>query len=295
MSAREILQSAIMQGILPRHLYGKTPHKTLQARLSEDILANQQNSLFYRTSAGEFFLRELAASTSGSGDYKSEYIAPRRKSQIIGDRVLAIKKKRWIVRQGDCRFVSADDFHIEKNLADFDYISRDSASRQHYLPVVSFILMRRKESVLSFVVGKWKRNTDILQPTRSIGFGTFVREEDKDFTYDSYYGVIESGLSALCHGTGLPNDLAEAARYSSELTPRFWTASRTQTGEDALFLLADYICPRDFEPGRPNLSFTGLKWIDIRTPPNDLTNYDDLSSEILQNNLPNTYQFLPTS
>ena len=61
MSARAILDVAYAAGIIPAHLYGKTQQKTLQARLSEDILHHREVSAFYRTEPGQFFLAELLA------------------------------------------------------------------------------------------------------------------------------------------------------------------------------------------------------------------------------------------
>src|SRR5437763_111510 len=59
LTARAILDAAYRGGIVPTHLYGKTQHKTLQARLSEDILLRKLESRFFRTDPGYFFLSEL--------------------------------------------------------------------------------------------------------------------------------------------------------------------------------------------------------------------------------------------
>ena len=95
MSAKEIVGLAIERGMMPKHLYGKTPHKTMQARLSEDIVARQRASAFFRTGAGEFFLRSLQSDKSVPSEHKQEYIAPRRKLQLPREYILTTKSQLW--------------------------------------------------------------------------------------------------------------------------------------------------------------------------------------------------------
>ena len=58
LSAREILDAAYRLQLVPEHLFGKTQYKTLQARLSEDLLRNRKRTIFARTGPGRFVLRE---------------------------------------------------------------------------------------------------------------------------------------------------------------------------------------------------------------------------------------------
>src|SRR5258707_9859207 len=48
LSPRSIMNAAFKAGIVPEHLFGKAQHKTLHARLSEDILDNKLESRFFR-------------------------------------------------------------------------------------------------------------------------------------------------------------------------------------------------------------------------------------------------------
>jgi HB1, ASXL, restriction endonuclease HTH domain len=71
LTALEIVHEATKLRLLVSN--GKTPHKTMQARLSIDILNNKQNSKFVRLNTGLFGLRENIKD-------KPEYVAPRRYS-----------------------------------------------------------------------------------------------------------------------------------------------------------------------------------------------------------------------
>ena len=92
MSARAILEVAYQAGVVPAHLYGKTQHKTLQARLSEDILHRRETSAFYRTEPGQFFLIELLGDPEIPDEWKKPFPARRRTRDLKRDNTLAIKK-----------------------------------------------------------------------------------------------------------------------------------------------------------------------------------------------------------
>ena len=52
LDARQMLKTAYQLSIVPRNLYGKTQHKTLHARLAEDIRKQPTRSAFVRTGPG---------------------------------------------------------------------------------------------------------------------------------------------------------------------------------------------------------------------------------------------------
>lgn len=79
MTAREILKTAYARGYVSRHLHGATQHKTLGARLSEDILERGERSQFYRASPGRFFLAELIDDLTLPVEFRTRFIARRRR------------------------------------------------------------------------------------------------------------------------------------------------------------------------------------------------------------------------
>src|SRR3954451_24786115 len=91
LSPRAILAAACRSGLVPPHLFGKTQHKTLQARVSEDIIARREHSPFFRTAPGRFFLREFLADTSISEEFRRPVPTRRRIRELIRGPALAIK------------------------------------------------------------------------------------------------------------------------------------------------------------------------------------------------------------
>ena len=91
MTAKGILDAAYKAGIVPEHLHGTTQHKTLQARLSEDILHRRSTSQFFRTEPGYFFLTELISDTEIPDKYKEPFPARRRTRDLRKDPILTLE------------------------------------------------------------------------------------------------------------------------------------------------------------------------------------------------------------
>src|SRR3982750_1594040 len=64
--AREIVTYAQEQGLFSDEMHSRTPQKSLQARLSLDILQKGERSIFIRTARGLFYLRNLLADETGA-------------------------------------------------------------------------------------------------------------------------------------------------------------------------------------------------------------------------------------
>ena len=56
LKAREIVERGIEQGLFGDHVMGRTPEKSMQARLSIDILTRAGFSRFVRTARGRFLI-----------------------------------------------------------------------------------------------------------------------------------------------------------------------------------------------------------------------------------------------
>ena len=284
LSAKDILDKALTADGLPPHLYGRTPHKTLQARLSEDILSRRSRSQFFRTEAGKFFLREFLEDPTVPDEMKTEYPAPRRSLQLENRSVLAVSRQAWTCKFDRKTVVDAEDFRKRFDDCELEYLSTEELKEKvDYLPVLSFVLVHRDMRVLSYLIGRLRGGGDPLNRPRSIGFGGFVLEDHRDITYDAFFGILESGITILADGVGMPLEIAEKARYEGELIPRTCVISKTHLGEEAIFAIADYKCNGTFDPGRPNLSFTGLKWLERSNMPNDVSNFDPVSLLLLCN------------
>jgi hypothetical protein len=90
---REILRRGMSSGFVPSSLYGRTQHKTLQARLSEDILLRRERSAFFRTKPGYSFLREFLTDPTLPAEFRTPIVARRRRRELAYPQALAFSKE----------------------------------------------------------------------------------------------------------------------------------------------------------------------------------------------------------
>ncbi len=199
----EILQQAYLEGAVPWHLRGRTQHKTLHARLSEDISKNPEKSRFVRTGPGRFFLRTLL-SASPSNDHLRIYLAPPRRKELRRELILCLED----YRHDDSRTSQIiSKSHIDKRFLNGRYSYHhwgDIKRSSRLIPIYSFLIVHRDEHVLAYRVGKFRPDSDPMRGLRSIGFGGAVLSSDADLLYNSWFGIVENAISELILGLGMP-------------------------------------------------------------------------------------------
>jgi hypothetical protein len=278
---REILREAYLTKLVPWHLHGSRQDKTLHARLSEDIARNREKSRFFRTAAGTFFLRRFMSDASLPERDRTEYFAPPRRKELARDAILALE----IDANGGPRDTSTIPVTVILRLlreSRYHYLSYPKiAASRNVGAVHSFLIVYRREQVLSFRTGKFFPASDPLYGQRSIGIGGAVFAADVDMLFESLVGIVANGISELCYGVGLPRRLAERARYGNEVRPWLGVHLR-RVGHDApiVHVVMGYPCPDDFTPTKAALSLNDIRWVDAGNPGNNLDDYDPTSRHL---------------
>lgn len=141
MTANEIVVEAKRAGLLSTK--GRTPWKTMNARLSTDILECRDRSKFMRTDAGLFALRAWA-------DRLHEYVAPRRTFALIEEDVLVFDKKhlRQFVQNDGLTSANVD----HKGLVALCYAMPRQQAEENYsvIQLVSVYAVREKNRYLTY-------------------------------------------------------------------------------------------------------------------------------------------------
>lgn len=135
MRPRDILRVAYLNRLVPSHLHGATQHKTLHARLSEDVSTYREASRFYRTGPGVFFLRRLrndAMPVVGS----EEFFAPPRKKELRRDWVMALRMS--FGHSNDAKQISLQTIKGELDDGKFGYFPYSVVRREGSLLVRRF-------------------------------------------------------------------------------------------------------------------------------------------------------------
>lgn len=280
MSARGILDAAHRAQIVPEHLRGNTQHKTLQARLSEDILHHRSSSLFYRTEPGVFFLCELLSDPNTPEKFKEKFPARRRTRDLQNESPLGIDRRFLEKWREHSDWGSLSDFltAAEKNDA-VKYLPASGDS--NYASVWTFSLVRRDEDVLSYRIGRYRDDREAFANKRTIGFPGAVTVSDRSLFSQEDYGATENALRVLL----LDLDLSSQSFLNetpTEPTPVFVFEAEGQDGVSVVLIVLEWSCPDWFEPTTRRLSLNAPCWLNLSIQPNNIDDFEPWSMSTLR-------------
>lgn len=289
LSARAILAAAYRYGEVPPYLYGKTQHKTLGARISEDIIARRDESHFFRSQPGRFFLREFITDETIPEEYRQPISTRRRSRDLLRGPALAIDV-------ADLSKMAATQSPISpKRILDLLHSRRyhynnpkDSDPNSVFL--WSFVTVRRQYEILSYRLGRYRDDRDTFMMKRSLGFSTLVHQDQSTLFNVNDFGIVDSGVDAVKVDLDVPQTWAshQAKPLSAELGYFLWIPR--SGGYSDLVAVVHFECPSWFHPERRRLALNNLTWLDIRVPLNNIDDFDPWSRSMLQNKNSN---FLP--
>ncbi len=280
LTAKEILDTAYASDLVPSQLHGRTQHKTMGARLSEDILLLRERSAFFRTEPGRFFLREYLTDASIPEKHRIPMIARRRARELHRGRALALSRHALSKLNGSA-------------LARDEVMSLLQSGGLHYTPDVhhrglddivlwSFVVVTRDECVLTYRHGRYREGRDAFLRRRSIGFFTPVVDQDWNLFDKEDHGVISSGLKAIMVDLDVPAE-AVFGRDKEDLARlnRFLLYNENGQPKDLLAVIR-FECPRWFDPAKRRLAINDLSWMSLRSQINHLEDFDPWSQSVLQ-------------
>lgn len=196
-SAQDILRDVVKFELLPPGLSGETMHKTLQARIAEEISENKEDSAFYRTAPGMYFLRELASDPTFSYSGVSELEATGRRRPSSTGRVLhlhmiqAANETDWL-----------DTSETLAQLSERGIYAELGGAPRGAIPIATFSILCSNGKYLTHVVGKhsmFPRSVGRL----SIGFSRYLDEFDRDLFSSDDLGVDMSAAREILRNTFL--------------------------------------------------------------------------------------------
>jgi hypothetical protein len=286
LSPRAMLDAAYKARIVPSHLFGKAQHKTLQARLSEDILRLKLDSRFYRTDPGVFFLSEFRSDPEIADDLKDPFHARRRTRDLAKPSALAIRRK--FVDDSDSWSTGWREFLREADRCGaLQYVDARRAPADCYL-IWAFSIVRRRTQLLSYRVGRYRDNRDAFVNRRSIGFTDVVSYEDASL-FNSDLGVSDRGLAVLLDDLDLSRSVFGTSEDINSPDVLFSLVAVDEDAQPALLFVMEWTCPEWFEPTARRLSLNEVRWIDATRSPNDLCDFEPWSAAaflaIIENNM----------
>lgn len=280
MSPRDILKRAYAEGHVPARLFGKTQHKTLQARLSEDILLRRDRSCFFRTAPGRFFLREFIADESIPDKHRVPMIARRRQRDLPRRNTLAFTWATLERLLTDRSTISTDRVLEVLRSYDFHYAQSTVERAESDIVVWSFVVVLRDNCVLTYRHGRYREDRDAFLKKRSVGFFTPIVDDDLGLFDQADHGIVASGLRALSVDLDLPSDSVWGGLVPLASLDCFMYADQTEGARDLLALI-HFRCPDWFEPLTRRLAINDLQWHDLTAPVNHVEDFDPWSQLVL--------------
>ena len=279
LTGREMLAQAYAMRLVPHQLHGKTQHKTLQARLSEDILTKRDNSLFFRTKPGRFFLREFIEDESIPGEFRVPIAARRRTRDLLTSPALAVRREFFDSVAGR-DVISAHHFFSALDSRDYSYVD-PKVSDSNFAMIWAVASVVRGSAILCYRVGRYRDDRDAFAQKRSVAFSSLVSEGDYSLFSSDRLGIEESALRAAVDDLDIP--VRPTAHLGGTLQHEMTTLVPTVDGPDRRVLLAHVTveCPTWFEPMRRRLSLNDIQWIDISVQPNNLDDFDPWSRKLI--------------
>ncbi|MCP3460722.1 winged helix-turn-helix domain-containing protein [Bradyrhizobium sp. CCGUVB23] len=274
---REILRRGLSSGIVPPSLYGKTQHKTLQARLSEDILSRRERSAFFRTRPGYFFLREFLTDPAIPAEYRVPIVARRRRRELAYHHALALNSNS---ASELCRRTVVASSEVLQLLSERHYHYASSSRRRTPDDVLvwSFVLVLRSNHVLTYRHGRYREDRDNFLQKRSVGFFCPVVHDDLTLFDQEDHGIVASGLRAVSVDLSLSTDL----QLSRGAELKGFICANNDNPLNLLGVVA-FQAPEWLEPITRRLAINDLAWHDLKFQINHYEDFDPWSRLVLEN------------
>ncbi|MBL4602243.1 MAG: hypothetical protein JKY84_05840 [Emcibacteraceae bacterium] len=281
----EMLDIAKTEGFLPKHLHGKTPHKTMSARLAVYIREKSGKSDFYRTKAATFFLHSLTDLPETLEEYKTVFIGNLRSKSIRKENVLVAPKN--IIKKlayGEFTKYEENAFQeINKNGC-FFMDRAESEMNDEVKQFVTFTLVYNENNLLVYTRGKFTTTSERLKGQMSVGFGGHIN--DKDFNLFALDG------GALLHNAAreLREELFFDDLYKNDMEVEkrtnllgYVNVDDSPDAQHHIAVLVAFNHKSSEIPKKGELSINQLSWLDLNVKLNDLTAFDLWSGLILKN------------
>lgn len=274
---REILRRGLSSGIVPSFLYGKTQHKTLQARLSEDILLRRERSAFFRTKPGYFFLREFLNDPAIPTEYRTPIVARRRRRELAYHHALAFDKADL---PNLCSVTVVGPNAVLNRLHErrYHYAASSQERSPDDLLVWAFVVVLRSSLVLTYRHGRYREDRDAFLQKRSVGFFCPIVHDDLTLFDQADHGIVASGVRALSLDLSFDPD----ARLSEAAELRGFVCTG-ETENSNLLGVITLQAPEWLEPLTRRLAINDLAWHDLHLQFNHYEDFDPWSQLILKN------------
>lgn len=279
LTPRAIMAIAYRSGVVHHRLHGKTQHKTLGARLSEDLVQRTERSAFFRPAPGKFFLREFLADTSIPEEFRRPVPTRRRFRELVLGPALALDERALASRATFGQPIDPDVILELLHSGDCKYEDPRYRSKGSVF-FRSFVCVQRERQILTYRLGRYREDRDAFMHKRCVGFATLVHDFEHTLFTRSDFGIVDSGVRATRVDLDIPiipgdeqND-----RLRAKLSHFIWVDGKG--GGDLLAVIC-FECPAWFEPTKRRLALNDVRWLEEPSTVNNVDDFDPWSQLVL--------------
>jgi hypothetical protein len=172
-------------------------HKTLQARITEDLQDHRQRSRFVRASKGVYFLRRL----TGFRPSSKSFIGFKGRRRPLPDcRILQLKSE---VAKSVFTHRTLDSRQTLFALP----LEYGSVEEQGSVPVALLIFISYHDLILAHRIGRHSYFASLVGQ-RSLGFRSYIDEFDSDLFFSSEFGLPISAVREILRNLDIPSRAA---------------------------------------------------------------------------------------
>jgi predicted NUDIX family phosphoesterase len=267
MSPRELVDLGQKLQLFSDNVAGKTPFQTMKSKLSVHIRRFGGISPFVRTDPGRFYLRALLDGSKPTFDAKP-IRPPKIAEKVLVYRTVELDavttwqglQTTW-KRAAKTILTRLQPYYIYR----FD-VEQDNA----YTQILTYVLVCRGESILTYRRGTYNRVDKFLQGALCVGFGGHVVETDLDLFNSDTLGVFECASRELTEELDLPKvDRQRLLRREGLQMIGIINDDSSDVGRRHLAFVMRYDVsgdPQWDQPVRGEKAITQLQWISAEEP-----------------------------
>lgn len=283
LNARQIVTLGLDDGLFADQDISRTPQKSMQARLSIDILAKGNGSRFLRTGRGKFYLRDLylkGAIKPGEDSHLEEYTAIRHVPTAPSEQVLVVPQGSYVsVLDFQGINTSPDEIlaHLIKNSNGITHIPRTEAeTNSSFKQFITYTIIQQRDKILTFRRGQYNRAASFLRGARCIGFGGHVTEDDLNIFTFGDRGIKANAAREISEEVKLASGRPEIDPNELEILGLLNDDS-SDVGVRHIGVVLRYWAPETDEwrhPQRGEASITQLRWMKTTGAEIDLLEFE---------------------
>ncbi|WP_190304428.1 winged helix-turn-helix domain-containing protein [Rhizobium phaseoli] len=272
----EIVELIRQDETLTKIIGGRTPHKTIQARIATDIRRYGSGSKFYRYAPATFGLRELAEQGSYDRGYRKIYIGRDRRREIDPTPVLCLKKE-------DLKL------HLHNKLLPSEivpmrywrglnkhFVRNTRTNKRDFLEIKLFIVLRHKDLVICYSPTEFDQKNTGVSNYMSIGINGSIHEIDVDLFDKTGIGFDNANIREIKNFFYfIPAEIdrsVEDVSYIGVVSDQISPERSQQIG-----IVSQVCVNEEFMLSNTILGISNLHWCSLRYIPNSFGDLDSWS------------------